>query len=540
MPSNQYSPTAEQPYQPTVAPEIIQPTPSPVAPQNPAPTGIQAAGNISHVGAVAGIADNILRGFMQGRAQRDARQAMTTKRQTDIMEASYNSAASQLLQMHRDGVDPNSTEYKQAKDAVDGSFAAKNAYYAQHVLAGDQKPKKGKKGEQEPTSIGEMVQSKDPAVQAKGWLLLQQKAGPPVYHQIASSSTPAAVAARATADTQGATAQSSANTQNAMAKMAEQITNLSVKPNLTSDEKTQLESLKNKYTDLRDTLNPPKTPAGGTHRYSDDGKEEYEVDVEGREVPGTRRPRSIVQAAGPKVGTFGAFMKAGYGEDPSVEDYEQGRALWAKSGAGTTVGTHQIAVAQPDGSTRLVTVESTSTKTFPGAGPQAPNSPAAPPRQQGPGRTAPGGPPKAGGGPPGRLVGGHVVTQFSQVEKDTHEAYQKAKDKYNAAITYIDDQVSNPKTKAAWPPTRVSMERKKAADALEQENKGIASLNSARTRDLGGIPGDDQQHPAAAAHQPESTHGSEPPSGATAPVYGEDGHTLIGYVVDGVFQYLKK
>lgn len=457
MPSNQYSPTAEQPYQPTVAPEIVQPTPSPVAPQNPAPTGIQAAGNISHVGAVAGIADNILRGFMQGRAQRDARLAMTTKRQTDIMEASYNSAASQLLQMHRDGVDPNSTEYKQAKDAVDGSFAAKNAYYAQHVLAGDQKPKKGKKGEQEPTTIGEMVQSKDPAVQAKGWLLLQQKAGPPVYHQIASSSTPQAQQARKTEEVQGQAQSVAAQNNLKQQQLIARRTDILAKP---TEQRSKSEN--DELENINETLAPQPKPRA--------------------DQPGDQA----------KKAADAVFTRM---EDPAYKPTDRDKFILRVGGYDVTPDTKiqvtprgEIISSDRDGNYKVL------------RGPQREYETKA----------------ELGGDGPGKPKRG-TPTQFSQVEKDTHEAYQKARDKYQNAINGIDDAVAKEaaahgkksSTPVSWTPDRIAAEKKKAADALEDENKSIASLNSARTRDLGGIPGDDQQHPAVAAHQPESTHGQD-------------------------------
>jgi hypothetical protein len=69
----------------------------------------------------------------------------------------------------------------------------------------------------------------------------------------------------------------------------------------------------------------------------------------------------------PKVGSFGDFMRSAYGDNPTAEQYAQGRAAWAKSGAGTTVGTHTILVDQPDGSKKAFQVETTSRKSFPGA-----------------------------------------------------------------------------------------------------------------------------------------------------------------------------
>lgn len=74
------------------------------------------------------------------------------------------------------------------------------------------------------------------------------------------------------------------------------------------------------------------------------------------------------KGSGPKVGTLGDFLTQAYGPHPTAQQALQGRSLWAQANAGTTVGEHVVMVPQVDGSIKPVTVVTTSTKTFPGAG----------------------------------------------------------------------------------------------------------------------------------------------------------------------------
>jgi hypothetical protein len=66
----------------------------------------------------------------------------------------------------------------------------------------------------------------------------------------------------------------------------------------------------------------------------------------------------------PKVGSLGEFLTNAYGPHPTPKQEQEGKRLWMQSGAGTTTGTHMIAVPQMDGSIRMIQVETTSTKSF--------------------------------------------------------------------------------------------------------------------------------------------------------------------------------
>lgn len=186
----QYDPGNAAPYQAPVMPDPEPARPSPLPTEMP-----QANGAVKTSGAIATVADGILRGFMNGRAYHQAGEVMKLKKKTDDLQNSYNQDAVRLYQLHQAGVDPNSDEYKAAKSSVDGSWGALMDFYGKHVEPDDTGKKKTKK-EKVQGSIAEMIQSKDPMAQSQAWYKVAQKMGPPVYGQIATLNTPQAKAQR--------------------------------------------------------------------------------------------------------------------------------------------------------------------------------------------------------------------------------------------------------------------------------------------------------------------------------------------------------
>jgi hypothetical protein len=113
----------------------------------------------------------------------------------------------------------------------------------------------------------------------------------------------------------------------------------------------------------------PKATSPSWKMYiSPDGKQRDYYDVNDKDsIPQGWMPVSKGAENAPKVGSFGDFMIQAYGPHPTAENYEEGKKLWAQSGAGTTVGEHLVMVPQKDGSIVPITVQTTTTKSFTGA-----------------------------------------------------------------------------------------------------------------------------------------------------------------------------
>lgn len=365
MPSPQIDPINPAPYQPVAVAEPTPPKPSPFEGQPG--FQFQGHGNISHAGAIAGVFDNLLKGFVNGHAQGEAHKALLQKKKSDDLNASYNADAQRLYQMHASGVDQNSPEYQAAKSAVDGSWGALQDFRGGLINGPDDGKKKPSKKKTQQDETDPFMALSNPAAtpqeKAQALYALSKKAGPPVYGQIAALNTPQAQQARATAATQAQAGGVGAQNQ----LTAEQAKQVYYKYAGSSEEDmAKLPPAEQKqFENAKAILFPPNSKEAKKLYDSPDKKasEWY--------VPGTEPKDWNAHETGAgqvKVGSFGDFMKAAYGDTPTPAQYEQGRASWAKAGAGTTVGEHVIMVPQKDGTILPVTVETTSSKQFPGAG----------------------------------------------------------------------------------------------------------------------------------------------------------------------------
>jgi hypothetical protein len=313
-----YDPLNPQPYTP---PEIPQQQAMPGTdpmPAKPSPFGGQPGyqftqGPISHGGAIAGIADNVLRGIVNGHAQGEAYKALKLKKKSDDLNASYQADAQRLWQVAQQQyqtagkVDPNSDEYKAAKSAVDGSWGALHDFRGQLLeQQGGGKKKGGKKqDDQKPPQAVLTDPNSSPEEKMKAIYAVSAKLGPPVYGQVAQFNTPRAQQAWH-AQQQGAeTDAAKAETEATMAKMQNRIAVLSAKDKLTPEEITELGDEQERYTKLRETLNPSKMTAGDRKRYSEDGKFTYMVDATGDEIAGTRHPVSATNTKPVRAWTKG-------------------------------------------------------------------------------------------------------------------------------------------------------------------------------------------------------------------------------------------
>lgn len=116
-----YDPTNPTPYQAYQPPEGSQPQPSPMAPPN---QPFQFSGApISKLGAVAGVLDNVLRGYMQGKAQHADKVAKEFKTKIENAQASHSQDVQRLDELMAAGVSPTDPQYVQAKNSSEGSWS---------------------------------------------------------------------------------------------------------------------------------------------------------------------------------------------------------------------------------------------------------------------------------------------------------------------------------------------------------------------------------------------------------------------------------
>jgi hypothetical protein len=195
-------------YQPYEVPEAVE------APQNTAPPPVQiqdtslpapkygfGRGASGALGTAAFLATNVLRGYAQGKAISQARQAMNAKRVADGLHSVYEMAAKNYYQLYESRIDagkkPTDPDFmtqdlQVAKDRVDVSWAAMMKYISGQVMGpAGQKKKKGKgkdqsgQADQTDPSVNPIagLQSQDPVDRAKAWLAMATKIGPDVYIQ---------------------------------------------------------------------------------------------------------------------------------------------------------------------------------------------------------------------------------------------------------------------------------------------------------------------------------------------------------------------
>lgn len=373
MPQAQkYDPTNPTPYQPYQAP---QPPPQEAAPAFIQQPGFQFTGAPNTaLGNVAGALDNVFRGYMRGKFEGDARKLMQMKAKTDNLQNSYNQDAKILFDMAQSGVAQDSQEFKQAVSAVQGSWGALQDWESQHVNGEDtttgkrRKTKSAQKASADPMAD---LKSEDPNVRAQALYALRQKMGPPVLWQVRQFYTPEAQSARKAQEqaAQNAVTETQAGQLTAQQKLEEakqalryaQIAGKQEKE-WSPEDKQFVEQYDSMHGKASDELIRQK--AAVAQKVIDDPN--YEPTPSEQMVLSGGKPPG---GTPPKVGSFGDFMRQAYGDQPTAQQYEQGRKLWAQSGASETVGTHMIEVPQPDGSIKSYQVQTTSQKVFPGASP---------------------------------------------------------------------------------------------------------------------------------------------------------------------------
>ena len=328
-----YSPTDATPYQAYQPPE---PPPAPPPTQLTQQQPYQFTGApTTHLGAAAGLLDNIFRGYMRGKEEGQAKRVMQMKAKSDNLRNSYDQDARLWLQMKASGVDPNSPEFKQATSAAQGSWDAMQEWIGQHVNPQDDgtKKKKGKKTDPPSDPLTDL-RSQDPAVKAKALYQLQQKMGPPVMWQVKNLSTPEAQAARKAQQTNAQAAELGAGNNLTREQTEKQRNDILAIP---EDKRTDAQ--KQQLKSAEDILTPP---AKATTEYEQTRAMIARKVAEDPSYVMTDSEKAVLAGGKPtypkppgssnlKEGSFGAALQTKYGDHPSFDEYLKARREWATS-----------------------------------------------------------------------------------------------------------------------------------------------------------------------------------------------------------------
>jgi hypothetical protein len=209
-----YNPLAAQPYTP---PGEVPVTPLPqtqLGPDQP-PNGA-----VNHAGAIAYGLDQVLRGFMRGRATAQAIQAINLQKTSSGLQKNLDMASQNLYALARSGADPASQPMQDAQNQVTSAWQAQMDFMKQHV-AGEQVDKKtGQLKPQATPLLQRLTNGQDPAAQSLAVYQAAQRLGPPIMHQIAPFLTPQYQAyAKTQAQTAGLTNQNALAAQQTTAQM---------------------------------------------------------------------------------------------------------------------------------------------------------------------------------------------------------------------------------------------------------------------------------------------------------------------------------
>lgn len=350
-----YDPTSTQPYTPEQAPPTPEPRESPF--QGQPGINMTNMGSVTHGGAIAGVFDNVLRGFVNGYATGEAHKALTLKKKSDDLTASYNADAQRAYEYARQKVaqdgklDPNDPEYQKLKSAVDGSWGALQDFRGT-LLEQSGGKKKGKKQDQQLPPVAVLTNPKSTQQEkAQAYYDLSRKAGPPLFGQIQSlvawAQSPQAQQQRQTQATLGQAgavgAQNTLDKQQAQAVYDKYAGWTDADWAKLPEDQRAVEQ--QKFRNAQAIVVPQPKETGTTREYvSPDGKSTawYVPGTEPKDWNAYNKPSA---SATPKLGSLGAAMTeyaTENGLDPEkmpLEAQNYVRELWAWEGRGDTSST---------------------------------------------------------------------------------------------------------------------------------------------------------------------------------------------------------
>lgn len=231
---------ADSPYTPLDLPPVeAKQVPLPEASPEP-----QNLGAVSRGGAIAYMADKILRGAMQGYDFAQQQKADQFNKKLAAQQSIYNDQAKQLHDMAVAGVDPNSQEFKDARNRVLTAWQATMQTIGERIPQPKQskKSKQGQANGQDQSNLlaRALNHQNDPQDALQAVYQGAVATGPPVFHQIAPYLTPQ-YQQQQRQKAQGEAATLTAGTTNAelaeqTAKHKQNILDLTTKLNQTTDQ----------------------------------------------------------------------------------------------------------------------------------------------------------------------------------------------------------------------------------------------------------------------------------------------------------------
>jgi len=534
-----YDPTSAQPYTPVAAPPTPEPRESPF--QGQPGINMTNMGAATGAGQIAGLFDNVLHGFVNGMAQGQQHKALTLKKKSDDLTASYNADAQRAYQyaqqkVAQDGkLDPDDPEYQKLKSAVDGSWGALQDFRGTLLEQGGGK-KKGKKQDQQLPPVAVLTNPKStPQEKAQAYYDLSQKAGSPLFGQIQSlvawANSDQYKQQRQTQTDTGAAQGSQAATNKRLFDSVNEYTTLIAKSNPTPEDQQRIEALKTLIPQIRESLNPSKIPASGGPWYSIQGEDkkwyEFKKDAEGNEVPDTRRPISVTSTRNKPIRAWdmGANGKPeGIMLDPSTNQKVPGSEnpnLIPPSSMLQHISNGFYIYTDPETQEiHKVPIQRSSGPVLPSArsgGSTAPANTPGLPLEHANNTDHPNHPQHTGVATPrvdthaatrdGTVIGhkGVPKKQVDDLDRETNAEYQKAVTNFNASVNALSDPNLH------LTPEQITAAKKKFYDQLQEENNNIGKSHSQRMRDLGLIPAEDSAKqaaaPAAQAPAPKASGG---------------------------------
>jgi hypothetical protein len=174
--SQQYDPT--KPY---VAPQLPQVSNLPSKASALDPNDPQANGATNHAGALAFGLDKLLRGYMQGKAQKQAVGAIQLQKQTTAMQGLYNQQAENYVNLAKSGAPPD--QIQKAQDQMNAAWQSYMQFMGQHVEGQDIDKKTGQPKPSKDNLFTRIFNNPDPAAVPAAVYEAYKQVGPPAMHE---------------------------------------------------------------------------------------------------------------------------------------------------------------------------------------------------------------------------------------------------------------------------------------------------------------------------------------------------------------------